>query len=138
METKISSLIKEAMIEKNKDKQITYKNILECAQKNAKKTNASVTDDMIVAAIKNEIKQLNDLLEFCEEGSDRYTKTKTKIGYCESVLPKMATEEEIMAYLVDNSVEKNMGTCMKALKANFGANIDGKVASTVARQYTSC
>lgn len=138
METKIRSLIKEAMIEKNKDKQITYKNILECAQKTAKKTNASVTDDMIVSAIKNEIKQLNDLLEFCEEGSDRYTETKTKIGYCEAVLPKMATEEEIVAYLVDNNIEKNMGVCMKALKANFGANMDGKIASAVAKQYVSC
>lgn len=138
METKIRSLIKEAMIEKNKDKQITYKNILECAQKNAKKTNVSVTDDMIVSAIKNEIKQLNDLLEFCEEGSERYTETKTKIGYCEAVLPKMATEEEIVAYLVDNNIEKNMGACMKALKANFGANMDGKIASAVAKQYVSC
>lgn len=135
METKIRSLIKEAMIEKNKDKQITYKNILECAQKNAKKTNAAVTDDMIVSAIKNEIKQLNDLLEFCEEGSERYTETKTKIGYCEAVLPKMATEEELMAYLIDNSVEKNMGACMKALKANFGANMDGKMASMTAKKY---
>lgn len=135
METKIRSLIKEAMIEKNKDKQITYKNILECAQKNAKKTNASVTDDMIVSAIKNEIKQLNDLLEFCEKGSERYTETKTKIGYCEAVLPKMATEEEILAYLADNSVEKNMGACMKALKANFGANMDGKMASIAAKKY---
>ena len=135
METKIRSLIKEAMIEKNKDKQITYKNILECAQKNAKKTNTAVTDDMIVSAIKNEIKQLNDLLEFCKEGSERYTETKTKIGYCEAVLPKMATEEELMAYLFDNSVEKNMGACMKALKANFGANMDGKMASMTAKKY---
>ena len=61
MEAKIRALIKQSMLEKNKNKTITYRSILETAQKTAKKTNESVTDDMIVSAIKNEIKQLQDL-----------------------------------------------------------------------------
>ena len=137
METKIRALIKEAMIEKNKTKLITYKNILECAQKTAKETNASVTDEMITKAIKNEIKQLNDFLEYCPEDSERFKETLEKVDYCEAVLPKMATEEEIMNYLVKNNVEKNIGLCMKALKQNFGANMDGKMASGVVRKYIS-
>ena len=64
MEKKIRQLIKEAMIEKNKNKQITYKSILENAQKIAKKTNRAVTDEDIITAIKNEIKQLNDLMGY--------------------------------------------------------------------------
>lgn len=60
-------------------------------------------------------------------------------GWCEQCgLYFIASEEEILAYLVDNSVEKNMGACMKALKANFGTNMDGKVASAVAKKYSSC
>ena len=73
MESKIRALIKQSMLEKNKNKTITYRSILETAQKTAKKTNVSVTDDMIVSAIKNEIKQLQDLLKFCKEGSDKFT-----------------------------------------------------------------
>lgn len=137
MEAKIRGLIKEAMLEKNKSKQITYKNILECAQKTAKKTNASVTDDMIIGAIKNEIKQLNDLLGYCKPGSEKFDETTEKIGYCESVLPHMASEQEIADYLVNNKIDKNIGVCMKALKAQFGANMDGKTASIVAKKYVT-
>lgn len=137
METKIRSLIKEAMIEKNKNKQITYKNILETAQKKAKETNTTVTDEMIVNAIKNEIKQLKDLLDFCKEGTDKYNEVVEKISFCESVLPKMTTENEIKEFLVANVIEKNMGICMKALKEKFGANMDGKMASMVAKEYVS-
>lgn len=54
MEAKIRSLIKEAMIEKNKNKQITYKSILENAQKIAKNDgNREMTDSDIIKAAKN-------------------------------------------------------------------------------------
>ena len=137
METKIRNLIKESMLEKNKNKQITYKNILECAQKIAKQTNVSVTDEMIVRAIKNEIKQLNDVLVYYNSGTEKYQEVMDKIGYCEILLPKMATENEIMTYLIDHTVEKNMGICMKVLKEHFGMNMDGKIASKVAKEYVS-
>lgn len=136
METKIRSLIKEAMLEKNKEKQITYKNILECAQKIAKQTNVSVTDEMIVKAIKNEMKQLNDVLVYYTSGTEKYEEVKTKLQYCEVLLPKMATEEEIIDYLMKNTIEKNIGICMKKLKEYFGMNMDGKLASKVAKEYT--
>ena len=137
MEAKIRSLIKEAMLEKNKNKQITYKNILECAQKIAKRTNSAVTDEMIISAIKNEIKQLNDLIGFCPVGSEKMAEANEKVKYCEAVLPKMASEREIMEYIVSNNADKNIGACMKLLKSHFGANMDGKMASNVARQYVS-
>lgn len=137
MEQKIRSLIKEAMIEKNKSKQITYKNILECAQKTAKVNNETVTDNMIIKAIKNELKQLNDVISYYESGSDKYNEIVEKIKYCEAVLPQMASEKEIMDYLTSNNIEKNIGACMKALKSNFGANMDGRVAAMVAKKYVS-
>lgn len=137
MERKIRSLIKEAMVEKNKSKQITYKNILETAQKTAKKTNVDVTDEMIINAVKNEIKQLNDVIGYYEAGSEKRIEIAEKIAYCEAVLPKMATEDEIRYFLVSSDIEKNIGVCMKALKEKFGANMDGKMASTIAKEYVN-
>jgi hypothetical protein len=61
METKIRGLIKEAMIEKNKSKQITYKNILETAQKTAKTTNSSVTDKWSSKLLKTKLSSLTML-----------------------------------------------------------------------------
>ena len=135
METRIRSLIKEAMIEKNKDKQITYKNILEGAQKIAKQTNVAVTEDMLIKSVKNEIKQLNDLKEYCRPGDERYESIMVKLSYCEAILPAMASEDDIKQYLIDNNIEKNIGVCMKTLKNHFGSNMDGKLAQSVVKSY---
>lgn len=135
MEKKIRTLIKEAMIEKNKNKQITYKNILETAQKTAKKTNAEVTDEMIISAIKTEIKQLKDVLAFCKEGDAKYVEISEKLAFCEMVLPSCVSNEEVKAFLKDNSIEKNIGICMKKLKEHFGTSLDGKSASGIAKEY---
>lgn len=138
METKIRNLIKEAMVGKNKNKQITYKSILENAQKLAKNDgNRAVADADFVKATKNEIKANQDLLGFCEVNSDRYRETTRKIDYCMAILPKMATESDILAFLNSENIEKSMGSCMKALKANFGELLDGKLAQEVVKNYIS-
>lgn len=137
MENKIRTLIKEAMIEKNKSKQITYKNILEAAQKIAKTTNSEVTDEMIVKAAKSEIKQLNDIIGYYADGSNQKSEIIEKINYCEAILPQMVSDEEVMSYLVDNNIEKNIGLCMKVLKSEFGANMDGRAASVVVKRYVN-
>ena len=135
MEKTIRELIKKSMLEKNKNASTTYKNILETAQKKAKETRAEVTDDMIVSAAKTEIKQLNDLLAYVKEGDEKYSEIMEKLGYCENVLPKMASEEEMTSFLVENAVEKNIGACMKAMKSHFGSTLNGSVAQVVATKY---
>ena len=47
----------------------------------------------------------------------------------------MVTEDQIIEYLTTNNIEKNIGVCMKALKAQFGSTLDGKMANGVVRQY---
>lgn len=141
MEQKIRELIKQAMIQKNKPMQITYKNILETAQKTAKRTNSEVTEEMLITAAKNEIKQLEELLSICEKSTEQYAEkimeTKKKIEYCKNVLPKMATEQEIREFLTSTDIPKNIGMAMKALKERFGANMDGRMASQIAKEYAS-
>ena len=40
-----------------------------------------------------------------------------------------------MEYLVSNNIEKNMGICMKSLKAKYKDNLDGKIAQGVVKDY---
>ena len=135
METKIRQLIKEAMIHKNENAKTTYKNILDNAFKIAKNDrNRAVTNDDFIKAAKNEVKQLNDLYEYVKNDVVRTTEIKEKLKYCEAILPKMVTAEEITEYLTSN-IEKNIGVCMKSLKTKFGNTLDGKMAQTVVRQY---
>ena len=58
-----------------------------------------------------------------------------KIAYCQEILPKAITEDQILEYLNTNNIEKNIGVCMKTLKTQFGSALDGKVAQGVVRQY---
>jgi uncharacterized protein YqeY len=92
---------------------------------------------MVIKAVKNEIKQLNDVIGYYEAGSEKYSEIKDKIAYCEAVLPKMATEDEIKCFLINSNAEKNIGVCMKVLKTHFGANMDGKMASAIVKEYVN-
>ena len=136
MEAKVRHLIKEAMIQKNETAKITYKSILENALKIAKADgNRAVTNDDFVKATRNEIKQLKDLYEYAKTDEVRAKEITEKIEYCEFILPEQITEDQIVDYLTSNNIEKNIGVCMKSLKAHFGSNLDGKMAQTVVRQY---
>ena len=136
MEAKVRHLIKEAMIQKNETAKITYKSILENALKIAKADgNRAVTNDDFIKATRNEIKQLKDLYEYAKTDEVRAKEITEKIEYCEFILPEQITEDQIIDYLTSNNIEKNIGVCMKSLKAHFGSNLDGKMAQTVVRQY---
>jgi uncharacterized protein YqeY len=136
MEAKVRHLIKEAMIQKNETAKITYKSILENALKIAKADgNRAVTNDDFIKATRNEIKQLKDLYEYAKTDEVRAKEITEKIEYCEFILPEQITEDQIVDYLTSNNIEKNIGVCMKSLKAHFGSNLDGKMAQTVVRQY---
>jgi uncharacterized protein YqeY len=136
MEAKVRHLIKEAMIQKNETAKITYKSILENALKIAKADgNRTVTNDDFIKATRNEIKQLKDLYEYAKTDEVRAKEITEKIEYCEFILPEQITEDQIVDYLTSNNIEKNIGVCMKSLKAHFGSNLDGKMAQTVVRQY---
>lgn len=143
MITTLRSKIKDAMIEKKNTgeglRYQTLKNVLEKAQKIAKDQRTDlVTDSMIIDAAKKEIKQHRDLLEYCEAGSDKYNEAMRCIGYAEEMLPKMASEEDIMNFLIENKdTVGNIGTAMKALKAKFGDSLDGKVASGIVKKFLS-
>lgn len=135
MENKIRTLIKDSMINKDKVALTTYKSILENAQKLAKDKKEDVNDSYIIASIKKEIKQLEDLLSYCKDGTDKYAETKRKIDIATSLLPQMTSEDEILDYLTSNKVEKNMGLCMRVLKVKFKDTLDGKIASQVVKKY---
>ncbi len=135
METKLRELIKTSMMNKDKLALKTYKNILETAQKSAKEKLEEVNDKYIIDAAKREIKQLNDTLQYCTAGTDRYTETKTCIEIANSLLPEMVSKADIKKYLEDNHITKNMGICMKMLKTKFADSLDGKMASAVVKEY---
>lgn len=136
MQNKVRQLIKQAMIDKNENAKTTYKSILDNALKIAKNDgNREVTNDDFIKAAKNEVKQLNDLLEYVKNDTERSNEINEKLKYCDAILPQMVTAEQITEYLTTNNIEKNIGVCMKSLKTKFGSTLDGKMANGIVRQY---
>lgn len=142
METKIRQLIKEAMIAKNanKTKQTesryqTLKNILETAQKIAKENKTTVSNEMFVDAAKKEIKQLNDLLAYCNDNEEKKNEIEYSISVAKELLPQMASESEIKNFILENKENAgNIGAMMKLLKEKFGQSLDGKMASQIVKE----
>ena len=135
MEIKVRQLIKQAMLDKNENAKLTYRSILANALKTAKDATREITDDDIIKATKNEIKQLTELHEYVKNDEIKSADFIKKIKYCEDILPQMVTADQIIEYLTTNNIEKNIGVCMKSLKTKFGNTLDGKMANGVVRQY---
>lgn len=142
METKLRNLIKIAMIEKSKNKTSetesryqTLKNILETSQKVAKDKKVDITDSMIIDAAKKEIKQLNELMEYCSPtDSKRIIEITIGVNTAKELLPIMASEEEIKTFVENHKNEaNNIGAMMKLLKTEFGDGLDGKLASYIVK-----
>ncbi len=134
----IKIALKEKLETKNDTKYSVYKNILDKAQKDAKeKKTEIITDDYVITAARKELKQLEDTLSYItkESDNDRFLKLTESIDIVNGFLPKSISEDEILKYLKDNNIDKNMGVCMKTLKNKFGASLDGKTASKVVKEY---
>lgn len=134
----IKIALKEKLKTKNDTKYSVYKNILDKTQKDVKEKKIEViTDNYVITAARKELKQLEDTLSYItkESDPDRYEKLTTSIAIVNDFLPKSVSENEILDFLKNNDVDKNMGICMKALKNKFGVNLDGRTASNIVKNY---
>lgn len=134
----IKIALKEKLETKNDTKYSVYKNILDKTQKDVKEKKIEViTDDYVITAARKELKQLEDTLSYItkESDPDRYEKLTTSIAIVNDFLPKSISENEILDFLKNNDIDKNMGVCMKALKNKFGVNLDGRTASSIVKNY---
>lgn len=142
MLTTLRANIKNAMIAKKNNPNIeaitkyqTYKNILETAQKIAKDKRIDITDSIIIDAAKKEIKQLNDLKQYCTNNEDKLHEVNIGIETASEMLPAMISESEIIEFINSHkTADSNIGSMMKLLKSTFGDSLDGKIASKLVRE----
>jgi hypothetical protein len=92
------------------------------------KTNEEITNDDIVGIIQGLAKSERIVLEFKNEESSDY------LNILQSYLPKMASREEIIAWIRDNidfSEYKNKMQAMGSIMKHFGKQADGKMVSEI-------
>lgn len=141
MITRIRTDLKEAMREKDTLKRDVLKMVLNKANMLAKDAKIEIpTDEMVMDAIKKEIKQIQDTRDILEtnnkKDSELYVESATKQQILKTYLPVQMDADtlrnEIIAFLDVNGVDKtNKGAIMKAVMPVFKAKADGKLINQI-------
>lgn len=88
-----------------------------------------LTDDAVIAILKKMIKSEREVLERKgEDGNNRF------IDVIEAYLPRLASEQEIAAWITENidfAQFKNKMQAMGKIMAHFGASADGNMVKKV-------
>ena len=96
------------------------------------KKSEEISNDDIIGIIQGLVKSERIVLEAKQEESSEY------LSILESYLPKMATQEEIVAWIkenVDFSEYKNKMQAMGTIMKHFGKQADGKVVNQILQQW---
>ena len=91
-----------------------------------------ITNDDIIGVVRGLIKSEYTLLEAKNEESSEY------LTILESYLPKMASREEIAAWIKENidfSQYKNKMQAMGAIMKHYGKMADGKMVNQILKQW---
>ena len=113
---------------------------------NVEKTNnVKLSDEDIVDILAKEVKQRRDSIVEFEKGNrqDLVEKTKAEIEILLNYLPQQLTKEEIIEIVQQAAVElgansiKDMGKLMAAVVPKTKGRADGKIISSVVKEYLS-
>ena len=122
----IKSSIKEAMKEKDAERKDSLRVIMgEFARMDKKE----LSDDDVIKVLKKVVKSEKETLEKKGETDD-----SRFLQIAESYSPKMATEEEITAWInenVDFSQFKNKMQAMRPIMSHFGSSADGNAVKAI-------
>jgi uncharacterized protein YqeY len=92
----------------------------------------------IVQVIKRERTRRNEVLEFARKGGrqDLIEQNESEAGILDVYLPAPLSSDEVKAAIAAQLSEgiNQIGPIMKALRDQFGARLDGKMASDLVRQ----
>ena len=138
---KIRDDLKLAMKEKNVEKRDVLKMVLNKANALAKDEKIEIpTNDMVLNAIKKELKQIEDTIDILKkntkEDTSLYKESVTKCEILKTYLPKQLNEEEltreIQSYIEENHIDtSNKGSIMKAIMPIFKNKAEGKLINQV-------
>ncbi len=144
-ETVIQDRLKEAMRARASEEVMVLRDIV-AAIKNLKierlgaaAAKSELGEADVTQLIRREIKQREEALAFAEQGgrADLVEKNTREKRFLETFLPQALPREEIEASVARHheAGATSIGALMAALKTEFGARLDGKVASEVVREF---
>ncbi len=138
VKNKIQDDLKAAMKSGDKLRMMALRSVLSEMSRLEKDVRRDPNDAEIIQIIKRERAKREETLEFARKASrqDLIEQNETEAGILESYLPATTSPDEVRAEIqaAIAAGASNMGPVMKALRDKFGASLDGKVASDLAKE----
>lgn len=137
---RIQADIKTAMMNKDTDKKEVLKMVSSKAQLDAKEKKKEMSDEIVVTALKRELKQLIQTKESLKgyEESDLYQSTVNKISIVSNYLPAEMSEEEInqeVRRILSSGNYPNFGLKMKAVMTELKGKADNSLIKKAVENY---
>ncbi|MGD0289035.1 MAG: GatB/YqeY domain-containing protein [Candidatus Binataceae bacterium] len=137
MKEKLQGDLKAAMKAGEKLRLMTVRGVLAEVTRLEKDVRRDANDDEIVQIIKRERARRDESLDFARRGKrfDLVTQYEAEAKILESYLPAGVGEEELNAAVAAQVAAgvNQIGPIMKALRDQFGARLDGKMASAAVK-----
>src|SRR5579863_2621207 len=138
MRKKIQDDLKAAMKSGDKLRTMTLRGVLSEMSRLEKDVRRDPNDAEILQIIKRERAKREETLEFARKAArkDIIEQNETEAKILESYLPATTSPDDVRAE-IQNAIAagaSQMGPVMKALRDKFGASLDGKVASELAKE----
>ena len=137
MKEKLQGDLKAAMKAGEKLRLMTIRGVLSEVTRLEKDVRREANDDEVVQIIKRERARRDESLEFARRGKrlDLVTQYEAEAKILESYLPAAVGEGELNAAVAAQMAAgvNQIGPMMKALRDQFGARLDGKLASTAVK-----
>jgi uncharacterized protein YqeY len=134
---KLQGDLKTAMKAGEKLRLMTIRGVLAEVTRLEKDVRRDANDDEIVQVIKRERARRDESLDFARRGkrADLVTQYEAEAKILESYLPAAVGEEELSAAVAAQMAAgvNQIGPIMKALRDQFGARLDGKMASAAVK-----
>ncbi len=138
MKQKLQEDLKAAMKSGDKLLTMTIRGILSEITRIEKDVCREANEAEIVQVIKRERARRDEALEFARKGKreELVAQYEGEAKILDGYLPTAVSEDEIKAAIAGQieSGAAQMGPIMKALKEQFGARLDGKIASELVKQ----
>ena len=140
MKDKLQNDMKDAMRAKDKVRLQTIRGLISAMQyERIQKNVEELAENDCLAVVKRELKKRTESLEFAEKSGRQETidTIKSEIAVLEGYLPTQLSEAELEKIINDLKAADaglNMGGAMKALKASYAGQYDGKLASQIAKK----
>lgn len=131
----INNIIKRSLIEKEENAKIVFKSIKNTATAMAKEAKSDITDEIVQAATKKEMKQLKETLASTPEDSQLHKDTAIQMLFIKPFIPAEMSEEEltekIKAIIATLPADANFGIRMKACMTELKGVADGNKVKAI-------